>query len=150
MLTRTTRAGDTIAFAYDTLNRLVSKAVAGGTTVSYGYDLAGRTTSVGDDSPALAPAVPPGGSTVAYTTSYAYDALNRPTGITFSDVPAATPPPSGALVAFGHSYNAVNQRIGQTVSDSTWLAYPAATPSATAYTANALNQYTAAGAVTPT
>ena len=85
MLSRTTRAGDTIAFAYDTLNRLVSKAVAGGTTVSYGYDLAGRTTSVGDDSPALAPAVPPGGSTVAYTTSYAYDALDRPTGITFSD-----------------------------------------------------------------
>lgn len=30
-----------------------------------------------------------------------------------------------------------------------WLAYPAATPAATAYTANNLNQYTAVGAVTP-
>jgi RHS repeat-associated protein len=53
-------------------------------------------------------------------------------------------------VQFGHSYNGANQRTGQTVSDSSWLSYPAATPATTAYTANSLNQYTAVGAVTPT
>jgi hypothetical protein len=44
------------------------------------------------------------------------------------------------MVTFGHSYNAVNQRVGQTVSDNTWLAYPSVAAT-TAYTANSLNQY---------
>jgi len=34
------RARDTIVFAWDGLNRLVTKAIAGGPTVSYGYNLA--------------------------------------------------------------------------------------------------------------
>src|SRR5216683_4740405 len=41
-----------------------------------------------------------------------------------------------------------NQRVSQTVTDNSWINYPAATP-AVSYTANALNQYTAVGAVTP-
>lgn len=65
-------------------------------------------------------------------------------------MPTATAPIAGPLVTFNHTYNKVNQRIGQTVDDSTWLSYPAGTPSTSAYTANALNQYTAVGAVTPT
>ena len=52
-------------------------------------------------------------------------------------------------VTFGHSYNKANQRIGQTVSDNTWLNYPAATPTVS-YTADALNRYTTVGAVSPT
>jgi YD repeat-containing protein len=52
-------------------------------------------------------------------------------------------------VTFNHAYNKVNQRIGQTTTDNSWLNYPAATPSTVSYTANALNQYTAVGAVTP-
>ncbi len=56
---------------------------------------------------------------------------------------------AGPAVAFGHSYNAANQRIGETVSDNTWLSYPSGAGT-TAYTANSLNQYTAVGAVTPT
>jgi YD repeat-containing protein len=52
-------------------------------------------------------------------------------------------------VAFTHSYNKANQRSGQSVSDNSWLNYPAPA-SAVSYTANALNQYTAVGAATPT
>jgi YD repeat-containing protein len=44
----------------------------------------------------------------------------------------------------------VNQRVGQTVSDNAWLSYPATTPVTTLYAANALNQYTTVGAVSPT
>jgi YD repeat-containing protein len=72
--------------------------------------------------------------------------LDRPTGVAFDPAPA-TPPP--ASVSFGHAYNKANQRIGQTASDNAWLEYPAAAPSTVSYTANALNQYTAVGAVTP-
>ncbi len=150
MLTRKTRAGPTVAYVYDTLNRLITKTPPSpAQVVSYGYDLAGRQTSVSDTSAAITPVAPPGGVTVAYTTTYAYDALNRPTAISFDPAPAATSPAAGPVVTFGHSYNAVNQRIGQTVSDNTWLAYPSSAAT-TAYTSNSLNQYTAVGAVTPT
>jgi len=44
----------------------------------------------------------------------------------------------------------VNQRSGQSVSDNSWIDYPAAAASTVSYTANTLNQYTAVGAVTPT
>jgi YD repeat-containing protein len=52
--------------------------------------------------------------------------------------------------SFGHSYNKANQRVGQTISDNSWVNYPAATPSTVSYTADALNRYTAVGAVSPT
>jgi YD repeat-containing protein len=52
-------------------------------------------------------------------------------------------------VKFTHTYNKANQRDSQTVTDNSWLSYPAATPTVN-YTSNALNQYTAVGAVTPT
>ena len=45
--------------------------------------------------------------------------------------------------------NKANQRTGQTVTDNSWFNYPAATPSTVSYTADALNRYTAVGAVTP-
>ena len=102
-----------------------------------------------DNSAAIVAAVPPGGSTTTYGMAYAYDALNRLTGTIWDPVPAATAPTAGPLVTFGHTYNKVNQRTGQTVDDSTWLSYPAS-PATTAYTANTLNQYTAVGATTPT
>lgn len=146
---RGTRAGQPIAYAYDTLNRLATKTPPSPwPVVSYTYDLAGRVTSVSDTSAAIAAIATPG-STTAYTASTAYDALNRPTGVTWDPAPAATAPAAGPVVTFGHSYNATNQRTGETVSDNTWLAYPAATPATTAYTANSLNQYTAVGSITP-
>jgi RHS repeat-associated protein len=148
--TRKTRAGDTISFAYDTLNRLITKTPPSpAAVVSYRYDLAGRLTGVSDTSAAIASAVPPSGTSVQYATSAAYDALNRPTGISWNPAPTAAGA-SASGVTFNHAYNQANQRIGQTATDNSWFNYPAATPSTVSYTANALNQYTAVGAVTPT
>lgn len=147
---RKTRAGSTIAFAYDTLNRLTTKTPPSGPVVTYGYDLNGRPTGVSDNSGTITSAVSPTGSTVTYGMSYAYDALNRLTGTTWDNAPAASAPTAGPLVNFGHTYSKVNQRTGQTTDDSTWLSYPAGVPSTTVYTANSLNQYTAVGGVTPT
>jgi RHS repeat-associated protein len=149
VLTRKTRASQTITFTYDTLNRLATKTPPSpAAVVSYTYDLAGRIKGVSDSSSSITAAVPPSGSSAQYATNLTYDALNRPTGITWN--PASTPAaPSASSITFGHSYNKVNQRIGQTATDNSWLSYPAATPSTVSYTANALNQYTAVGAVTP-
>jgi RHS repeat-associated protein len=149
VLTRKTRANQTISFTYDTLNRLKTKTPPSpAPVVSYTYDLAGRLTGVSDTSAAIAAAMPPSGSSVQYSMGYSYDALNRPTAATWSPAPTAAAPAAGS-VTFGHTYNKVNQRIGQTVTDNTWFNYPAATPSTVSYTADALNQYTAVGAVTP-
>src|SRR5207245_10645342 len=57
---------------------------------------------------------------------------------------------ASSSVTFGHGYNKANQRIGQTATDNSWLNYPAASPSTVSYTADALNRYTAVGAVSPT
>src|SRR6266571_1271385 len=66
-----------------------------------------------------------------------------------SEVRCFAAAPTASSVTFGHSYNKANQRIGQTVSDNSWLNYPAAA-SPVSYTADALNRYTAVGAVSPT
>jgi RHS repeat-associated protein len=145
---RGTRLGQTIAYAYDTLNRVITKTPPSpGPVASYTYDLAGRMTSASDTSAPIA-SIATGGSTVTYTTTTAYDALNRPTGVSWNPAPAATTPSSGALVTFDYSYNAVNQKIGEVASDATWLGYPSGVGT-TSYTANNLNQYTAVGAFTP-
>jgi RHS repeat-associated protein len=150
VLTRKTRANQTIGFAYDTLNRLITKTPPSpAPVVSYRYDLAGRLIGVSDTSAAIAAAVPPSGPSVQYATTAAYDALNRPTGISWTPAPTAAAP-TGSGVSFGHAYNKANQRIGQTATDNSWLNYPAASPSTVSYTADALNRYTAVGAVTPT
>jgi RHS repeat-associated protein len=117
--------------------------------VSYRYDLAGRLMGVSDTSAAIAAAVPPSGPSVQYATTTAYDALNRPTGISWNPVPTAAVP-SATGVTFGHTYNKANQRIGQTATDNSWINYPAASPGTVSYTADALNRYTAVGAVNPT
>ncbi len=151
VLTRKTRAGGTpIAFSYDTLNRLITRTPPTGPVVSYTYDLAGRLKSASDNTAAIPSAVSPTGSPVAYTTSFTYDAMNRPTGVSWNPAPTATAPGTASSVVFAHSYNKVNQRIGLAVSDNAWINYPAAAASTVSYTANNLNQYTAVGAVTPT
>ncbi|WP_395714457.1 RHS repeat-associated core domain-containing protein, partial [Reyranella sp.] len=93
--------------------------------------------------------VSPTGSTVTYATTFTYDALNRPTAVAWDPAPAVTAPAAGPLVTFGHSYDRTNRRIGQTVTDNTWLAYPTGAPSTTSYTANELNQYSAVTGLTP-
>ena len=158
LLTRLTRAGQTIAFVYDTLNRLCTKTIATAPTacgaatsvpptVWFTYDLAGRRTGVRDNSAAITP--PAAGAAGPFATSTSYDAMNRPTGVSWSPAPAAAPPGAGS-VSFGHSYNAANQRIGGTTSDNTWWHYPPATATTVSYTPDALNRYTAVGSVSPT
>ncbi len=82
-LTRTTRAGATIRYGYDTLNRLITKTAAaspvactaapsGTPTVTYSYDLAGRMTGVCDNSAAI-PAIA-GPNPTVYRTAYTYNA----------------------------------------------------------------------------
>ncbi|MDB5579533.1 MAG: hypothetical protein JWR80_4709, partial [Bradyrhizobium sp.] len=150
VVARKTRANQTIRFVYDTLNRLITKTPpAPATAVSYSYDINNRLTGVSDQSAAIAAALPPTGPSVQYATSATYDALNRPTGISWSPAPSAAAP-TASSVSFTHTYNKVNQRAGQTVTDNSWFNYPAATPSTVSYTADALNRYTAVGAVTPT
>jgi RHS repeat-associated protein len=150
VLTRKTRANQTITFTYDTLNRLATKTPpAPAPVVTYNYDLLGRLTGASDAGAAIVAAVPLGAPSVQYATNITYDALNRPTSVTFDPAPAVTPPASASAVSFGHSYNKANQRSGQTTTDNSWWSYPAATPSTVSYTADALNRYTQVGAVTP-
>lgn len=118
--------------------------------VSYGYDLTGRLTSVGDTSAAITAAVPPGVTPVTYTASTTYDALNRPQGATWDQVSAPAVPSGTPSVTFEHAYNKANQRTQMKVSDTAWIGEPAHVAATTAYTANSLNQYTAVGSVTPT
>jgi hypothetical protein len=52
---------------------------------------------------------PPSGPSVQYATSTAYDALNRPTGVSW--IPAAAAAATGTGVTFTHTYNKANQRV---------------------------------------
>jgi RHS repeat-associated protein len=146
---RKNRAGGTFTFGYDTLYRPTSKTPPSGPVVTYGYDLASRPIRTSDTSASITAAVPPGGSTVTYGTTYTYDALNRLTKAVWDPAPTVTAPTAGTLVSFGHSYDKTNRRIGQTVDDNTWLAYPAGAPSTTSYTADKLNRYSAVTGLTP-
>lgn len=149
LLSRTTRRKDVIAFSYDTLNRRTAMTPPAPTpAVSYAYDLAGRLTSVSSNGPAIVGPVPPSGGTVQYATTLSYDQLNRPINVSWSPAPTQSTP-TASTVTFTYGYNAANQRISEGVSDNTWLSYPSGAGS-TAYTVNALNQYTAVGAITPT
>ena len=99
-------------------------------TVTYAYDLAGRRTGVSDTSAAITPIS--AASPVQYATTMTYDARNRPTGVSWTPAPTAVTP-TASSVTFAHSYNAVNQRTGQTVTDSganVWIDYPSG-PTAT-------------------
>ena len=105
VVTRTTRAGDTISFGYDTLNRLCTKTIATSATactatsapsptVWFGHDLAGRVTSTSDNSAAIAAAAP--GAPVSYAVNYSYDPLNRPVNVKAAGSPVVEPAPLGA------------------------------------------------------
>jgi len=67
-------------------------------------------------------------------------------GVLLTTTAPAFTAPSASSVTFGHTYNKANQRIGQSVSDNSWLNYPAATPTV-GYSTDALNRYTAVGGV---
>jgi hypothetical protein len=146
VVSRKNRAGTTISFTYDTLNRLKTKAASSLPTATYAYDLNNRPLAAADNSATIATPSPAG--TLA-TFGYAYDGVNRLTGGTWSPV-AAQATPTASSATFTHAYGSTNQRMSQAASDNAFWSYPAATPGNVAYTANSLDQYTAIGAATPT
>jgi RHS repeat-associated protein len=149
VLSRQTRKGDTISFAYDTLNRLTTKTPPSPAPVaSYAYDLDGRLIGASDNSAAMVSAVPPSGGTVQYALNSTYDQLNRLLTSSWAGAPTQTTP-TAASVVFGQSYDATNRLIGQTVTDTSWRYVPSSA-SSVAYTINDLNQYTAVGSASPT
>lgn len=138
----------TLSFAYDTLNRMCSKAIAttatacsatssSNPTTWYSHDLDGHLTAANDNSAAI---TAPGGAAL-YTTSITYDFLNNPTNISWNPAPSQTTAAS-ASVTFGYSYDTDNRRINQTATNSAWWSYPAASATKLTYNANTLNQYT--------
>ena len=147
VLTRQTRAGATITFAYDTLKRLSTKAAPSEPTVTYTYDLAGRLTSASDTSAAMTAAASPAGT--LGTVTMTYDQANRPLGFTYGPT-RRRPRPRRAAAA-------LPMRTTRPIAAS---AAPRPTipggpirrrsPTTVSYTANNLDQYTAVGAVTPT
>ena len=142
VLTRKTRAGATITFSYDTLNRLAAKAAPSEPNVTYAYDPASHLIGVSDNSAAMTPPA----SSASYSANLAYDQLNRPLTVNWSPAPVQTTP-TAASASFAFGYDATNRRINQT-GDNSWWSYPT-TATKVSYTANALNQYTAVGSVTP-
>jgi YD repeat-containing protein len=116
--------------------------------VGYRYDLASRLTAASDASPAIT-AIAVSVPNNPFSTTYSYDALNRPSSVNWTPAPMAVTPTLGTNVSFTHTYNRTNQRIGQSTIDNSWWYYPSPTPSTVNYTANALNQHTAVGVVTP-
>ena len=50
-----------------------------------------------------------------------------------------------ARSGFAYAYDATNRRIGGTATNNSSWAYPTATATTVAYTANSLDQYTAVG-----
>ena len=145
VLTRQTRKGDMLTFTYDTLNRLSTKAAPSEPTVTHAYDLASNLIGASDNSAAI---TTPSSSSASYATNISYDQLNRPLNVSWSPAPTQTTP-TAASVTFGFGYDATSRRISQSATDNSWWYYPT-TASATIYTANNLNQYSAVGSVTPT
>jgi RHS repeat-associated protein len=144
VLTRKTRAGQTLTFTHDTLNRLSTKAAPGEATVTYAYDLDSHVTGTSDTSASI---VKPS-TAASYSTGMTYDQLNRPVGVNWSPAPSQAAP-TASSVTFGYGYDATNRRVSQSATDKSWWNYPTAA-SSVAYTPNNLNQYGKVGSVTPT
>lgn len=92
VLTRRTRGGDMFAYTYDALNRLdVEDVPYSATDIDYSYDLAGRLTSVADETGSIAHGYDSAKrlETVTRpdmkTVSYQYDAAGNRTRLTWPD-----------------------------------------------------------------
>src|SRR5689334_22006664 len=125
-LTGVTQGSQTRTFAYDSLSRLTSAANPESGTISYGYDNNGNLTSKTDPRTT-------GGSN--WTTSIAYDALNRVITKSYSNDGGVTPPvkyyydnaslPSGAP-SFTRGYSTgrlVAVTYGSSSSNGTYRGY---------------------------
>ena len=151
---RVTRAGASISFAYDNLNRLCTKTYAasavacGGTSANYlanyTYDLDGRLVVANDNASSIQAVT----VAASYAETLSYDARNELINTSWNPAPIQATP-SATSVTFNHAYDSTNRQVSQTTTDNSWWSYPT-TAASTSYTANNLNQYTAVGAVIPT
>ena len=135
-------------FAYDLLGRRTQKKLENGTATTYSYDVASQLTTLAHRNAA---------SVELARFVYGYDIGGRRTAKTITGTAALTQ-------AEAYGYDAIDQIIsanyGTTQADT--FAYDpmgnrtfatrttGSTTSATAYTANSLNQYTAVNATAPT
>jgi YD repeat-containing protein len=118
-----------VTYGYNQLNRLTSVRENGTTSLAtYTLDGVSRRTALGY------------GNGVGATYGYAG------TDVDLTSVAQAFP---GSPVSFTYGYNKVHQRASQSVSDGRFLFHPAAA-STVAYTPNAVNEYTAVDATSPT
>jgi YD repeat-containing protein len=120
-----------VSYVYDVLNRVTQVEENGATSgpgllASYSYDALGRRSSVARA----------GGSGAA--TAYGYDNAGRLYTLAHGLAGSA-----GVTFTFG--YNAANQILTRAVTNDAYTAHPGAI--AAAYTANGLNQYTAASGI---
>jgi RHS repeat-associated protein len=131
---RTALTGDSgywAGFAYDMLGRMSAYKEGGSIpVVSFGYDPAGRRSSLST-----------GWSGTTSGVAYGYDPLGRLTGLTH-DLAG-----SGSDQALTFGYNPAGQIVSRTSSNDAYASNTAQSVSR-AYTANELNQYTAAGPAT--
>ena len=133
-------------YVYDLAGNRVTKSLEDGTAATYAYDDANRLTSLAHQS---------GGTTLAsfayayntvnHRTSvtyasglgdvYGYDATEQLTGVQYGATNPVSSAPSSPQSTQSYAYDAVGNRTGVTQDGTT-----------SGYAANALNEYTAAGA----
>ena len=115
-------------------------------TVLYGYDLNGRLIAANDNSAAITIRAERPQVTQQPTHTIP---LNRPVTVSWNPAPVQTTP-TASSTTFTLGYDANNRRNSTAATDNSWWSYPANSASTLSYTANALNQYSAVGAVSPT
>lgn len=99
MVSKTLRSGETIAYAYDLINRLIKKTIPGNppAVTEYTYDDLSRMTSVVDENG---------------TITYAHDDANRLLLVSYPDGKS-----------LGHGYDLVGNRTRLTYSDDSYVEY---------------------------
>jgi RHS repeat-associated protein len=123
LLTRTTRGGQNVVFTYDPLNRQSTKAPFGEPTVTFTYDLGGRIASVSDAGGAFTYGYDTAGRNTTVTrpdtqqVGYQYDATGNRTRVTWPDSYFAT-----------YEYDVLNRMTDVRESGTTLLGHYAYDP----------------------
>jgi RHS repeat-associated protein len=106
---KTDGAGRTTHYVYDALDHLASTTDPGNHTTTFAYDLAGNLVAKGDPGVSACTAT----SSAAGCTTYAYDAENRRTGISYHDTATAD-------VSFAYDANGRRVTMSDGTGESTW------------------------------
>lgn len=144
LLSKATPQGS-IAYAYDAASRLTAMTVAGQPAVNYAYDVAGRLTGITKGASQVSMAYDAAGRRSSLTlpnglsVAYAYDGRSKLTGLTYKD---------GSAVLGHLSYE--RDSLGNRTKVGGSFARLGATQSSAAQTYDAANQLTARGAASLT